>query len=226
MSYFQCFIWYGLLALSLSYPIFNFIIHETSSGTLLEFIRVTNKSIYNASISSSSPVIVVLLTNNQSQKFEGLKNLTSNEVVFITEWRQAYKLKTPQIHVLIRPTHANSLPGIVKFMSPLKKMNMDDIANFINTSIAIEKEIISPNIDKILCFPDQQLALMRTVLGKYSAFTMYVINWTKKKTLISTKDSDKKYKSTIDLPPAAAKQILNPVPCDTVFDQGIINIDI
>lgn len=44
-------------------------------------------------------------------------------------------------------------------------MNSSDIAKFVTMSLAIEKYIVSPNIDKVLCFPDQQVVLMNTILG-------------------------------------------------------------
>lgn len=44
-------------------------------------------------------------------------------------------------------------------------MNASDIAKFVMLSIELEKDIISPNIDKVLCFPNQQVILMNTILG-------------------------------------------------------------
>lgn len=44
-------------------------------------------------------------------------------------------------------------------------MNSSDAAKFVMHSMEIEKYIISPNIDKVLCYPNQQVILMNTILG-------------------------------------------------------------
>ncbi|VDO59979.1 unnamed protein product [Onchocerca flexuosa] len=164
--HFRCLFWYGLLSLSLSYSIYNFIIHEADSGTLLEFIRLSDSPIYSDIMNTTSPAIVILLTNKLSQNYDELKSLIPAEVKYLNDRRDAFKVKTPQVHVLIRPTHSAVLPGFIKFMSPIRKMNSSDIAKFVMLSMEIEKSIISPNIHKVLCFPDQQMILMNTVLGQ------------------------------------------------------------
>ncbi|CAG9537305.1 unnamed protein product [Cercopithifilaria johnstoni] len=219
-QYFRCLFWYGILRISLSYSIHNFVIHETRSGTLLELVRLNNLSIYNDIINGTSPVTVILLTNNLSKKFDGLKSLLPAEIKYFNDRRNVYKVETPQVHVLIEPTHSTILPGSIKFMTPIKTMNSSDIAKFVMLSIEIEKNIISPNIDKVLCFPNQQMILMNTLLGNYHSFTMYVINWNNDKNVGNLiNELNEKHGNDTDqngITRMFAKELLNPIRCGLI----------
>ncbi|VDN83156.1 unnamed protein product [Brugia pahangi] len=229
MPYFWCLFWFGLLTISQPYSIHNFIIHETRSGTLLEFVRLNNATIYNDITNATSSVTVILLTNNPSQNFVQLKSLLPAKVKYINDRRTAREVKTAQVHVLIQPTHSTTLPGFIKFMTPIKKMNSSDIVKFVMLSMEIEKFIISPNIDKILCFPNQQVILMNTILGNYQSFTMYVANWNESKNVenLINELNDKHGNNTDNngITRMIAKELLNPIRCDLLF-HGVINIDV
>ncbi|KAL3997819.1 hypothetical protein ACH3XW_12465 [Acanthocheilonema viteae] len=228
-QYFRYLFWYGLLSISLSYSIHNFVIHETRSGTLLELVQLNNASIFNDIMNSTSPVTVILLTNNPSEKLNGLKSLLPAEIKYFNDQRDVYKVKTPQVHVIIQPTHSTVLPGFIKFMTPIKKMNSSDIAKFVTLSMEIEKDIISPNIDKVLCFPNQQVILMNTILGNYHSFTMYAVNLSEAVNTgnlineLNEKDG-KKNNDRGGMTQMIAKELLNPIRCDLMF-HGIININ-
>uniref|UniRef100_A0A1I7W532 WS_DGAT_C domain-containing protein n=1 Tax=Loa loa TaxID=7209 RepID=A0A1I7W532_LOALO len=144
------------------------------------------------------------------------------QVKYIHDRRDAYKLKTPQVHVLIQPTHSTVLPGFIKFMASIKKMNVSDVAKFVMLSIEIEKYIISPNIDKVLCFPNQQVILMNTVLGNYHSFTIYVANLDESKNVKNLTDE---MSGNVGLTRMIAKELLNPVRCDLMFF-GVISNDV
>ncbi|VDK83421.1 unnamed protein product [Onchocerca ochengi] len=104
-------------------------------------------------------------------------------------------------------------------------MNSSDIAKFVMLSMEIEKTIVSPNIHKVLCFPDQQMILMNTILGNYFAFTMYVVNWNETASVGNLIDeiSDKQGKD-FGMTPMIAKELLNPIRCNLLF-HGVINVD-
>ncbi|EFO24198.1 hypothetical protein LOAG_04288 [Loa loa] len=222
VQYFRCLFWYGLLTVSLSYSIYNFIILETRSGTLLEVAQLSDGLVYKNITNKTLPVIVILLTTSPSQNFKGLKSLLPADVKYIHDRRDAYKLKTPQVHVLIQPTHSTVLPGFIKFMASIKKMNVSDVAKFVMLSIEIEKYIISPNIDKVLCFPNQQVILMNTVLGNYHSFTIYVANLDESKNVKNLTDE---MSGNVGLTRMIAKELLNPVRCDLMFF-GVISNDV
>ncbi|VDK30568.1 unnamed protein product [Gongylonema pulchrum] len=231
-EFFGYLILHSIISLSATYPIYHFLIHETRSGTLLEFSRLDNVSVYSDFSNSTSAIAVILLTNSPAQNFEDLKKFIPSEINIIYDRREFNKLQTPQVHVLVRSTNSRSLPGAVKFMAPLKKMNSTDIAKFITTSLAVEKNILSPNIEKVVCFPDQQVILMNTVLGKYRAFTMYVVNWIKvanstnlANELDAKQGFTKDKNAEIQLPSAVAKDILDPIRCDMMFGQNVIDIE-
>ncbi|VBB35111.1 unnamed protein product [Acanthocheilonema viteae] len=108
-------------------------------------------------------------------------------------------------------------------------MNSSDIAKFVTLSMEIEKDIISPNIDKVLCFPNQQVILMNTILGNYHSFTMYAVNLSEAVNTgnlineLNEKDG-KKNNDRGGMTQMIAKELLNPIRCDLMF-HGIININ-
>lgn len=91
------------------------------------------------------------------------------------------------------------------------QINLTEIAKYIKTARIIEREIISPNIDKILCSEGQQVILMNTIFGKFKSSTMYVAGISGNFSLNSTEDK------SIDLNKSVAHDILNPISCDLMF---------
>lgn len=61
---------------------------------------------------------------------------------------------------------------------------------------------------------------------------MYVVNWTKAANSSNLADELEGKQGTgagdssgVDLPPAAAKEILNPIRCDLMFGQNVIDVE-
>lgn len=104
-------------------------------------------------------------------------------------------------------------------------MNASTIIDFIETSIALERQIISPNIEKVLCVTDQRIVLMNSVFGAYKAFTLYISNgYRSADSPLQTIDSNSSRSSVADLKPSIARNVLNPVRCEFMFGASLFGL--
>ncbi|KHN70749.1 hypothetical protein Tcan_16845 [Toxocara canis] len=217
-----------VISISFSYPIYQFILNDSKTGVLLEFSRLRDPAQYDTARNSTAPVTVVILTPNPDRDFQLLRDAEaalSTQANFIYDNRESSKLSTPQLHVIVHQANSETMPGTVKFMIPLRKMNASSILSFIETSLVLERQIISPNIDKVLCVSDQQIVLMNSAFGEYKAFTMYIsYEHRADNDLSEGRGLNSTEIGVLDLKPSIAKQILNPIRCELMFGASLIGI--
>ncbi|MFH4973549.1 hypothetical protein AB6A40_000258 [Gnathostoma spinigerum] len=204
-----------------SFPIYSFIISESKSGVLLEFYRFLNETLYE-SVHDSDKVTVVLFTYNDDdeQRFKEVEKHLGDKATFAFEYTRWPKLKTKQLHVIIHNANSPTLKGEIKFMVPLRRVRPIEIEQFINTSIDLEKQLISPNVDKVLCSPLQSVVLMNTVIGKFKSFTMYASTGEKSENITGISERN----SFAELSPDLAKTVLNPIDCNLMFGSTLYNL--